>query len=67
MDHAQPSTLEVVDRPTGDSFVNNNIYQKRSRAIDMWFFCVRNRVRRGQFLLHLMDEEQNLVDYLTKH
>ena len=33
MGHAQPPTPEVTDSSTGDRFVNDNIRQRRSRAI----------------------------------
>ena len=37
MGHAQPPTPAVTDSATGDGFVNDNIHQRRSRAIDMHF------------------------------
>ena len=67
MGHAQPPTPEVKDSATGDGFFNDNIRQRRSRAIDMHFYWVRYRVRQGQFLVYSMAGEHNLADYFTKH
>ena len=42
--HAQPPTQAVMESATEDGFVNDNIRQRRSRAIDMQFYWVRYRV-----------------------
>ena len=67
MGHAQPPTPEVIDSATGDGFVNDNICQSRSRAVDMPLYWVRDRSRQGQFLVYWMAVEHNLADYFTKH
>ena len=67
MGHAQPPTPSVTYSATGYGFVNDNIIQRRSRAIDMRFCWVRDRVRQGRFLVHWMAGEHNLADYFTKH
>ena len=67
MGHSQPPTPAVMDSATGDGFFNDNIPQRRSRAIDMCFYWVIDRVRRGQFLVYWMAVEHNLADYFTKH
>ena len=67
MCHAQPPTPAVRDSATGDEFSNNNIRQWHSRAADMKFYWVRERVRKGQFLVYWMTGEHNMADYLTKH
>ena len=33
----------------------------------MCFYWVRNRVRKGKFLVYWMSGEHNLADYFTKH
>ena len=67
MGHAQPPTPALKDNSTGDVFVNDNIRQRRSRAIDMRFYWFKDRVRKGQFLMYWMNGEHNLADYFTKH
>ena len=67
MGHAQPPNPEVMDSTTGDGFFNDNIRQRRSRAIYIRFYWVRDRVRQGKFLVYQMDVEHNIADYFTKH
>ena len=67
MGHAQPPTPAVTDNATGDGFVNDNIHQRRSRAIDIRFYWVRDRVRQGKCLVYWIAGEHNLADYFTKH
>ena len=67
MVHTQPTTPAVNDSTTGDVLVNDNIRKRRSRAIDMRFYWVRDRVRQGQFLVYWMAGEHNLEEYFTNH
>ena len=67
MGHVQPPIPAVTDNATGDGFVNDKIFQRRSRAIDVRFYWVRDRVRQRQFLVHLIDGEHNLARYFTNH
>ena len=45
MGHTQTPTPLVTESATGDKFSNENIHQRCSRAIDMQFYWVRDRVR----------------------
>ena len=65
--HAQSLTPAVTYSSTGDGFINNNIYQLRSRGICMRFYWVRYRFKQGQFMVYWMAGEHNLADYFTKH
>ena len=67
MGHAEPPTPAVTDSAIGDVFVNDNKLQQHSRATNMWFYSIRYRVRKWQFLLYWMAVEHNLADYFTKH
>ena len=67
MGHSQPPTPAVTDSATGDGFVNDNIRQRHSRAIDIRVYCLRDRFRQGQFLVYLMAGDYNMADYFTKH
>ena len=67
MGHPQPPTPEVTYSAIGDGFFNDNILQRHSRAIDMRFYCVREIVRQGKFLVDWMAGEHNLADYFTKY
>ena len=49
MGHPQPATPIQVDNSTACGIANNNIQLRRSRAIDMRFYWVRDRVDQDQF------------------
>ena len=40
---------------------------KKSKAIDMKFFCLRKRENQKQFKLYCFKEIDNLNNYFTKH
>ena len=47
--HPQPATPLQTDNSTASGIANDTIKQKRSKAIDMRFYWIRDRVRQGQF------------------
>jgi hypothetical protein len=65
--HPQPTTPIQTDNACASGIANNTIKQKRSKAIDMRFYWVRDRVKDGQFLVYWKRGEQNDADYFTKH
>ena len=67
MGHVRPPTSAVTESATGDGFINENIRQRHSIAIDMRFYWVRYRVKKRQFMVYQMVGENNLEDYFTKH
>jgi hypothetical protein len=67
MGHPQPPTPMQVDNSTAEGFANDTIKQKRSKAIDMRFYWIKDRTRQGQFLVYWRPGSQNLGDYQTKH
>jgi hypothetical protein len=64
--HMQPATPMQTDNSTAASFANDTIKQKRSKAIDMRFYWIKDRVRQGQFILYWRPGPENLSDYHTK-
>ena len=52
MGHPQPSTPIKVDNTAAVTFPNKSMKLKRSKAIDMRFHWVRDRVRQGQFFVY---------------
>ena len=50
--HPQPATPIQVDNSTADSFANDTIKQKRSKAIDMRFYWISDCTSQGQFLIY---------------
>jgi hypothetical protein len=67
MGYLQAPTLIQTDNSTASGIANNTINQQRSRSIDMQFYCIRNRVKQGHFIVFWAPGKTNLADYFTKH
>jgi hypothetical protein len=65
--HPQDATPMVTDNSTAMGIANDSIKQKRSKAMDMRFYWIRDRVRQGQFIIHWRRGATNRGDYWTKH
>jgi hypothetical protein len=65
--HPQPPTPIQTDNSTACGIVNDTVKQRRSKAIDMRFYWMRDRVRQGQFFIYWRKGSINLADYFTKH
>lgn len=52
LNHPQPPTHIQVDNTTAMNFANNELKQKRSKAIGMCFYCLHGRTARGQFQIY---------------
>ena len=65
--HEQPATPIQTDNACAEGIVNDTVKQKRSKAIDMRFYWIRDRVRQGQFEIFWKKGKDNLGDYFTKH
>jgi hypothetical protein len=65
--YPQPATPVQTDNSTTCGIANDNIKQQRSRAIDMRFYWVRDRVQQGQFNIYWQPGKVNLAGYYTKH
>jgi hypothetical protein len=46
---------------------NDTIKQKRSKAIDMRFHWIRDRIRQNQFGIVYIPTKENIADYMTKN
>ena len=67
MGHQQPPTPLQVDNSAAVGFANSHIKHRRSKAIDMRFHWVADRVKQGQFVVYWTPGDQNWADYVTKH
>ena len=67
MGHIQPPTPIATDNTTALGIVTSSIKQKRSKAMDMRFHWVQDRVRQNQFLVYWAPGNSNLADYFSKH
>jgi len=65
--HPQPATPIQADNACAVGLANDTMKQKRSKAIDMRFYWVRDRVKQGQFVIYWRQGSNNDADYFTKH
>jgi hypothetical protein len=65
--HTQPPTPMKTDNTTTTGYSNGTIKQKRTKAMDMRFYWIKDRVKQGQFKIYWGPGFQNLADYFTKH
>jgi hypothetical protein len=70
MGHPQPPTPMETDNSTACGIMNRTVKQvrsKASKAIDMHFYWVRDRVEQGHFRIYWAPGVKNIADYFTKH
>jgi hypothetical protein len=65
--HKQPLTPMETDNTTATGYSNGTIKQKRTKAMDMLFYWIKDRVKLGQLQIYWGPGYQNLADYFTKH
>jgi hypothetical protein len=65
--HPQGATPIQTDNACAAGIINDTVKQRRSKAMDMRFYWVKDRVRQGQFTIHWRRGADNLADYFTKH
>jgi hypothetical protein len=65
--HKQPPTPMVTDNSTASSIANESVKQKRSKAMDMRFYWIRDRVRQNQYHIYWRRGSTNRANYFTKH
>jgi hypothetical protein len=56
-----------IDNTTATGYSNVTIKQKRTKAMDLHFYWIKDRVKQGQFNVYWGPGYQNLADYFTKH
>ena len=67
MGHPQPPTPLEIDNTTAVGILTKQLLPRRSKAIDMRFYWLRDRENQSQFNLYWSKGENNLADYFTKH
>jgi hypothetical protein len=65
--HTQPPTPLRTDNSTAYGIVNETIKQKRSKAMDMRYHWLTDRVRQKQFEVYWRPGRENLADNHTNH
>jgi hypothetical protein len=63
----QPPTALQTDNKVAEGILNNTVKQKRSKAIDMRFYWLQDRIQQGQFNVYWRPGEANLANYISKH
>jgi hypothetical protein len=56
-----------TDNTTTTGYINGTIKQKRTKAMDMRFYWIKDRIKQGQFNVYWGPGYQILADYFTKH
>ena len=64
MGYPQPPTPLQTDNNVAQGILQGTVKQKRSKAIDMRFYWLKDRVAQGQFSIHWKPGATNLADYL---
>ena len=64
--YPQHSTIILCDNSCAVGLANNNVKAKRSKAIDMRFHWIQDRVKQGQFQVIWRAGQYNLADFFTK-
>jgi hypothetical protein len=65
--HTQPPMSLRTDNSTAFGILNKTIKHKRSKAMDMRYHWLTDRVRQKQFDVYWRPGRENLGDYHTKH
>ena len=67
MGHPQGPTPIQFDNRVANDILNDDVNQKRSKAMDMRFYWLRDRIRQKQFHAFWRRGTDNYADYPTKH
>ena len=67
MGHPQGPTPIQTDNSTANKITNNACKQQRSKAIDMRFYWLHDRIQQKQFNVFWRPGIENRADYYTKH
>ena len=65
--HPQGPTPLQFDNTSATQILKEEVSQKRSKAMDMRYYWLRDRAKQQQFHIHWKSGDKNLADYYTKH
>ena len=65
--HPQEATPLQLDNQSATQILNDTVSQKRSKAMDMRFYWLRDRVKQQHFHIYWKQGKHNIADYFTKH
>jgi len=64
--YPQPATILLCDNDCAVGIANNTVKLRRSKAIDVRFHWIRDRIKQGQFRVLWRKGANNLADFFTK-
>ncbi|MFM7748048.1 MAG: hypothetical protein ACKO7X_09030, partial [Bacteroidota bacterium] len=65
--HQNPTPV-TLDNTTALGFIiHNTIKQRRTKALDMRYYWLKDREAQGQFTFKWAPSAHNLANYVTKH
>jgi predicted transposase YdaD len=67
MGHPQPPTPLQTNNTTAMGYTSDTIKQRRTRAIDMHVYWVKDRVKQGQFHVYWGPRYQHLANFFTTY
>ena len=67
MDHPQQATPIQFDNKCTEGIANDTMKKNYTKAMDMRFYWIKDRVGLLQFLIYWRKGLDNLGDYITKH
>jgi hypothetical protein len=67
MGHEQDTTKLKTDNSTADGIINKTVQQKRTKAMDMILYWLKNRVEHNQFNVGWAPGDTTMGDNFTKH
>jgi aryl-phospho-beta-D-glucosidase BglC (GH1 family) len=67
MGHPQDATELKTDNTAADGTAKKTVLQKRSKAMDMRYYWIQDRIEQGQFDISWAPGDTNLGVYFTKH
>jgi hypothetical protein len=65
--HPQGPTPIQTDNACASGIFNDTVKQRRSEAMDMRFYWIKDRVAKDQYVVHWRKGRSNLANYFTKH
>ena len=66
MGYPQDRTLLTTDNQCAEGIANKSTKLKRSKAMDMRYFWLRDRVEQGDFQVKWRSNTKSLADFFTK-
>jgi hypothetical protein len=64
--YPQIATTLMIDNTVAEGLASDTINAKRSKSMDMRFFWLRDRIKKGQFNVKHLSGKWNIADFFTK-